>query len=138
MNNNTIAIWGFLILSGLGIFFGFRTKLLDPIDRLSNLVTTEATATKVKERVYAKSREFAGSDVTYAFKVDGKSYIGNSPVDDRVSVGQKVNVQYHAKNPGLSGMELRGHALFDLFIFAVPLVVFLVCALVLILRLKQK
>ncbi len=138
MNNNTIAIWGFLILSIIGVYFSYQSKLLDPMDNLLHMASAEAVAFDAQEKVYAKTREFAGTYFHYTFKVDGKEYSGGSAVDERIVDGQKITVQYNSKNPGINGAELQGHALIDLFIFMVPFSVLVVCSLVLILKYRKK
>lgn len=132
---NRIALLGFLVLSGLGIWFSFQSKLVQPITLLSHMRQAEARITRIDERVYLRSHENAGYQVEYEITVDGATFAGSSPVD-RHPAGPFL-VWYMPENPSCNGAEMRGHAIIDLVIFAIPTTVFAVCLLVLLLPLLR-
>ena len=128
--DNTIAVYGFLIMSAIGIFFAFKPKLLNPLDALLNISSTEALVHK-EYYVHKSGSRITGYNITYDFMLNGQSYSGNSAMDELP--GEKVLVYYNKNLPEVNDVNLASRFYFDIGIFALLSIVFIASILLLFL-----
>lgn len=135
--NNFIAVCGFLVMSTIGVFMTFGDKLVRPLSALFDIGVTEATVDNeyMQRDTTRKGIEITAYAIKYGYVVDGKPYRGESATGEVPK--EKMAVQYMKSNPGISGMELKGNALFDIGIFSFMFMVFAVCLIALLVHFKS-
>jgi hypothetical protein len=125
---NMFACFGFLIMAGIGMFLSYETKLLPPL----NVLLTAKRATATLNNHYSERQStrrgisMTSYTVTYKFAVEGKDYQGVCTMGDTPE--KEMDVWYLPSNPGINGMEIRGHAWIDIAIFAVMAIAFFASA----------
>ena len=125
MKNDTIAVLGFLIMSGIAIYFMFANSFVLSLRVLTSAEDIAANVTKVEEKVYANSGQNAGYYVYYDFTLGGKRYNGNGPVDAKP--GKTVIVAYLPDAPQKNGVVMREMACFGLAMFSIMAIIFGAC-----------
>jgi hypothetical protein len=135
---NTVACFGFVIMSAIGMHFAWDSKCAQPLNILFNAQKARAT---LNDEYMERQRSQRGIrttsyQVSYKFTAgDGKEYRGSSVTGDEPD--PVMDVWYMPKNPGHNGMELKGHAYIDFGIFAIMAIAFIGSAGALALHFKN-
>lgn len=131
-----IAVLGFAAMSLLAVILSFQWKFLEPIAALTTAVEVTAKVQKVDAYGYAGSQTPVSFNVQYAFQHEGKNYGGITATSSKP--GETIQIWYVPGNPRKSDSDLKGHAIIDLVIFAIPAGVLVICSLILIVHLRAR
>lgn len=130
-SNIVIAIYGFLILASIGIFFSFSPKFIRPLLLMINTGKVEAVLEN-EYTEYQSSRRgitMTSFNIKYKFEIDGKQYSGRDVTG--IQPDKIMIVEYDRRNPHINGTELSSRAYIDMGLFFILLTVFAVCVIVL-------